>query len=287
MNYARVKKINDGLEFYSSYDAGLVAGVKSLPHASRKPHYENGKFKCWVIAPQYIDKLDDLCRDYLGIPLDIPAGVNTAPTRQAQQKLFRIEYIGGLKDRGSGELTAFGAINGNQQSLFDDDVVSLDWSVIFSESVLRQWFEGSANQSLVQSTYYSVLAIKQSVPGNEIKKAWRKQMKRYHPDINKDTDAQEMTIKIQKAYEILSNPQMRRRYDAGLRLEQTVKQQPTRQSKYWSAPVRCGYVMCKGYYEVGRFIVEEILEWQDIIENGQMLVTSWDTGTNSLVRSWI
>ena len=62
--------------------------------------------------------------------------------------------------------------------------------------------------------YYKVLGVERNASQEEIKKAYRKLAKKYHPDINKDTpDAQERFQEINEANEVLSDPDKRKRYD--------------------------------------------------------------------------
>lgn len=57
--------------------------------------------------------------------------------------------------------------------------------------------------------YYEVLGVAKDASKDEIKKAYRKLSKKYHPDINKAPDAAEKFKEIQEAYEVLSDDQKR------------------------------------------------------------------------------
>ncbi|MCA9381189.1 molecular chaperone DnaJ [Candidatus Dojkabacteria bacterium] len=61
--------------------------------------------------------------------------------------------------------------------------------------------------------YYEVLGINKSASKQEIKKAYRKLAKEYHPDRNKEANAEEKFREIQEAYEILSDEQKRQAYN--------------------------------------------------------------------------
>ncbi len=61
--------------------------------------------------------------------------------------------------------------------------------------------------------YYEILGITRSATDKEIKSAYRKLAKKYHPDVNKAADAAEKFKDVNEAYEVLSDPQKRQRYD--------------------------------------------------------------------------
>ncbi len=61
--------------------------------------------------------------------------------------------------------------------------------------------------------YYEVLGVSRSAGDEEIKKAFRRLAKQYHPDANKEQGAEARFIEINEAYEILSDPQKRAAYD--------------------------------------------------------------------------
>lgn len=65
----------------------------------------------------------------------------------------------------------------------------------------------------MSKSLYETLDVSADASAEEIKKAYRRLARKYHPDINKDAGAEEKFKEINAAYEILSDEQKRRQYD--------------------------------------------------------------------------
>ncbi|MBQ8612686.1 MAG: DnaJ domain-containing protein, partial [Ruminiclostridium sp.] len=62
--------------------------------------------------------------------------------------------------------------------------------------------------------YYEVLGISKGASDDEIKRAYRKMAKQYHPDLHPDDpEAAEKFKEVNEANDVLSDPQKRQRYD--------------------------------------------------------------------------
>lgn len=61
--------------------------------------------------------------------------------------------------------------------------------------------------------YYEILGVERNSSEAAIKKAYRKLARQYHPDVNKKKGAQERFQEISEAYEVLGDPEKRKRYD--------------------------------------------------------------------------
>ncbi|MBI5812150.1 MAG: DnaJ domain-containing protein [Meiothermus silvanus] len=61
--------------------------------------------------------------------------------------------------------------------------------------------------------YYATLGVSKNASQDEIKKAFKKLARKYHPDVNKDPGAEEKFKEINEAYTVLSDPEKRQFYD--------------------------------------------------------------------------
>jgi len=61
--------------------------------------------------------------------------------------------------------------------------------------------------------YYKILGVERDASDAEIKKAYRRLARKYHPDVSKEADAEKHFKEIGEAYEVLKDPQKRQSYD--------------------------------------------------------------------------
>lgn len=258
---------NGALQIVTPYNPQFVALVKSLPASARR---FDPISKAWLVDTQYGRQVREWIQKVYGEDINIAVS-DFQP--KSETRILDVWYLGKTKPVGD-EYVANGM---NAQK---------EWVFIFPERVLKEWFEGFTT-SLSGPTLYGILGIHRNASQDEIKSAYRRMVKQWHPDVCKEPNAQEVFIKIKEAHEILSNPIAKAKYDAGLALEASLGKQQEIQNFGYRSPLRCGYVLAEGYERLGRFYVTKILDWRDIENEHGTLIADWPVGADQPVWSWI
>lgn len=61
--------------------------------------------------------------------------------------------------------------------------------------------------------YYKILGVPRAAPESDIKKAYRRLARKYHPDVSREPDAEARIKEVNEAYEVLKDPEKRKAYD--------------------------------------------------------------------------
>lgn len=277
---AHIERTIDGLAVITPYDGAFLTELKRVIPANER----RWKKPVWLVDSKHETVLINLVqRFFRSCPIKEKASLKTGTLAIPNNPTLKVEYIGACKARDAGESSAFGWANG-------------DWNIILSETALRQFFNAGPAMTTpnkpLSGTLYSILGISADINPTQIKSAYRRAARQWHPDINDEPDAKQMFQKIAKAYEVLSDPKKRKRYDAGLRLEAGPKTEVDeffiQAQALYRAPFTCGLISFTGKRQLGRWVVGEILSWKDILnDKGQVMVSSWDKLSNTFKVSWV
>jgi hypothetical protein len=282
----KVTYVSGSLAFKTPYNRYFVADLKDLlpQHARKWNNKSEVPPEVWLIDPQYGSDVIMLIQRHYGETLTLPSLQYSKP--QVENRMFKVRYVGGVKTRNDGQKLAYGLVGDT-------------WSLIFSEEVLKDWFEGlDIEDGGSKGTLFSILGLPSiNVTDDEIKKAYRRMAMQWHPDQCHEPNATEKFQEIQAAYEILRDPRERKLYSAGLFFSEHKEERISgRRSSYdwddYKPPLRCGQIKTRGYFVTGRFVVEEIVAWEDITDNyGRTLVTSWSMSVNNgkggIIEEWV
>lgn len=251
----------------------------------------NPSEKVWLVGQAEVRVVYDLMASHFGSwAVDVQQGISLDPKQalEAQDYLLEIHYLGSCKQRTAGEEPlAFGWV----KSLWDMEgqelsaMVRLPWGASFPESILRRWFkqEGRPGEAL---SLFAILGVDETAGPEEIRKAYRRMARQWHPDVCKEPDAKEQFQTIGRAYAILSDSIALAKYRAGLHLMGLVQETPQAVQTY-RPPLRCGLLQVRGTLNL-TIQVEAIEGWEDVMnEAGDTLVTSWQYGAEDFRRIWV
>jgi hypothetical protein len=258
---------NGGLKVNTPYNSQFVADLKlEIPATSRK---WDAPAKAWLVSKDYADVLKRIIDRNYSCDVTMPTVI--AEDAVAFEITFQADYVANCKNEAASVHT-----NGA-------------WNAKIPEKVLRAWFKQA--DASAPATLYGVLGVDKSATDLEIKKAYKRAARQWHPDVCREENAEEMFMAVKNAYNILSSHLGRTKYNAGLAFEQmarTGRGGYRHQSKYstFTPMLRCGMLTVRAKRELGVLVVEEILAWEDITnEIGQIMVSFW--ADDSWGMAWV
>lgn len=244
------------------YSSDFVTKLKLYVPATARSW--DGIQKVWFVASSYGNELKRVCDEVYGGSCTLPQII--AQVAESFEFDLRIDYLANCRNE-----VANVHSNGN-------------WTAKIPERVLRAFFKQTEQNA---GTLYGLLGCDEKATALEIKSAYKRAARVWHPDVCREENAREMFEKIKQAYDVLSNLESRNKYNAGLMFEKLAKMTP--QASKWSSfvpPFRCGNVRVKARKELGQIIVEDILEWRDITDDyGRIMVSYWDGDSFSVM--WV
>ena len=286
MAKAKLTVAGDVIVVETPYNRSFVAQLKSAIPSQARSWNDDTKDppKVWLVGASYLDVLRPLVEHIYG-ECEVVEEDASSSTPKVEKLKFQVRYIGAARDRGDGEEPkSFGLVRNN-------------WTLVIPESVLRFYFEGVNTVSgQGKANYFAVLNLRNWHPTQEeLKSAYRRMARQWHPDVCKEPNATEMFQNINLAYETLKDPNKAQLYKFGLTQEESLTHGKDRQQYYglqgeYKPPLRCGWIYVEGTYTLGgsRFSVQKIHKWDDIVdERGRTLVSSWNTFTNEPDEVWV
>lgn len=292
-----------GVRVQFTYNPTAVEELKEIvPYKDRR--YEPAT-KTWMISPSYAVQVAAMLSNYTEKPIKSPVATSStsATGQRLVQRVLDVKYIGSAQKRQDGMSTAYSCVSVD------------DWSVVFPEDVLRAWFSQPATPErepgpASAATLYEVLLLSQTANNVEVKSAYRRLARQWHPDVCKEPDATEQFRAIQHAYAILVDSMMRRKYDVGLKLQALAPEASKKpvvpasaeivgnkvkinfgsgqDTKYgYRSPLRNGRITVEGEESLGRFFVSKILSWEDLTDtSGRTFVSWWSNEAKTFQSTW-
>lgn len=259
-----------------------------IPSNNRRfdPSLNNG----WVIAPESIEIACQILESVFGGRIKRPAPIQNPFAGDVKTELFRVEYVGSTHERPLHPLglsktyySAYGAIS------------SREWAIEFPEIVLKRFFGAIVEMGKPEhQTLYQLLLIKENADIQAIKSAYRRMARQWHPDLCKESDAVDRFRAIDEAYKVLQDPIRRNKYDAGLYFERQNDPDVKRLDLLndisgYRAPLTSGLITVRGTQSafMTRFLVEEILTWEDLRDTkDRVAISSWRPGQETYQIVW-
>ena len=277
-------KTTNSIVIDTGYNKGFVYNLKQNVSAQWRG-FDPDK-KTWVVVPEHAPTVARLVNQYYGIDASNVVEQCKGRKRILKKGILELIYLGQCKPRDDGELWAFGS----------DSWTGSNFIFLMDEHVLRNWFDGkplpdapsTPNMVPVGSHFHTLGLRKLEVTPEEVKSAYRQMARQNHPDMTTDPKEKqvftERFMRIQQAYDALSDEKTLQRYVAALKIAgaSPVAKAPKgggydALSGVYYPDLRTGKIACTYWESIGRKYIHVIHDWQPIKNaQGEELAVAWD-----------
>jgi hypothetical protein len=266
----------------SDYNSMFIFDLKSQVPAPHRSWLQESRE--WAVSHRYAQTVNALVREHYGVELKLDTQVNVSH----EVIEAAVYYISQCKARTFAPHTREDWVANGLDS-------TGDWRFVFPYRVLADFFNlpQDPEPSQTGDGLYTVLGVHSNAGMDEIKSAYRRLAREWHPDTCRELDAHERFLRIKAAYDVLYDTRRRAIYDVALRLAPKLPKgilgNLTSLPQYYRTPYRSGFIQGQGVRQPnGKIIFGSIREWTDIInERGERLVSSWGSGAKSPNYVWI
>ena len=163
------------------------------------------------------------------------------------------------------------------------------WIYRFPQQVLLRYFnvEDFKVTNPLPNTLYEVLGVSRLALATDIKSAYRRLAREWHPDVCKEPDAADRFRRVNDAYQTLSNSTKRSLYDVGLTVAKVKVERNMFRGDMYRAPFRSGLIEVEGTAIADYVNVVHIRSWVPLVENGRTLISSWTVGATEPTLMWV
>ena len=204
----------------------------------------------------------------------------TGKRSEVGPQVILVEYVGACRQR---TLNGYrGHYTGPKTESFASAWTNGGWNAIFPEDVLRAYFPPPPEK--FDGDFYKAL-----LNGSDLTKEYKKLARQFHPDLNSSRNAQSMFVKLREAYDSLSDPLRRKRYEAGLKFQKLTAAKENEIA--FRIPKSCGLVTVESSWTTRanafaddgveeKLTVTKIIKWEDVFSTeGKTMISTWKSKT--------
>jgi hypothetical protein len=253
---------NGYITISSNYDPLLVQAIKgSVPVWQRR--------WCKLTKRWYVDQeASQNLTDALSYHSIVYSSAGNVEDREIKNKEVTIEYIDKesnmftytYPNSSTGYRRSGPKYRGHKGFTFQKELFWIE------HDALDSFFKAMKTPTPMAGSLYERLGLTQNASYEEIRKSYLKLAMAQHPDQGGNHEA---FIAIQSAYNKLKDPLLRKKHDASLKMlaaqGNNINQTPFTMKK------NCGRISAQGFFWLGIFIINQINNWEDVVQNGKTM----------------